>query len=271
LLETYAFGEQRRDGVGRAAIHSTAFGIDSVIELVTGAVLLWRLSAEAHGSGNERAERAERTAPESRSRFSVSMFGGKRFGDQWNADFSRRWMGKWLLHFLSPYGEPGNAQFEMTALHFAYGDGIVDLKLNGTLRSASDERLKTDIKTVGDALAAVQKLRGVSFRWKSSGKADLGLIAQEVEKVFPQLVTTDSRGFKALAHPSLIGVLVESIKQSKAENDAAITRLTNENAALQDRVRRLEAAVERLAATSPSVAPPKMAATFSAGGQRTRN
>ena len=83
--------------------------------------------------------------------------------------------------------------------------------------SSSDKRLKKSIKQIDSALEKVSKLKGVSFEWKESGTQALGLIAQDVEKVIPELVTTDDNGFKGIRYNNIIAVLVEAIKEQQAE------------------------------------------------------
>ncbi len=78
----------------------------------------------------------------------------------------------------------------------------------------------------GSVMALVRRLRGVSFEWREDmpsghrGK-DLGVIAQEVEEVFPELVHVDARGYKAVNYQGLIAPLIEAVK----ELDARITTL----------------------------------------------
>jgi hypothetical protein len=75
-------------------------------------------------------------------------------------------------------------------------------------------------------VALVRRLRGVSFEWREnapegrSGR-DLGVIAQEVEAVFPELVHTDEQGFKRVNYMGLIAPLIEAVK----ELDARLSRL----------------------------------------------
>lgn len=97
-------------------------------------------------------------------------------------------------------------------------DPAIPLEVAGDVKatsfiSTSDERLKTDIHPV-EGLAKVLGLRGVRFRWRESGAAAVGLIAQEVEKVFPELVVTDkSTGYKAIRYGSLVAPLIEAVKE----------------------------------------------------------
>jgi hypothetical protein len=74
-------------------------------------------------------------------------------------------------------------------------------------------------------MALVRRLRGVSFEWREdapsghSGK-DLGVIAQEVEQIFPELVHTDERGYKRVKYAGLIAPLIEAIKELDARVQA---------------------------------------------------
>ncbi|MDY6903114.1 MAG: tail fiber domain-containing protein [Thermodesulfobacteriota bacterium] len=93
----------------------------------------------------------------------------------------------------------------------------------GTLDESSDRRLKTSITTCTSALDKVSRLRGVTFEWKDKDKdpsPQLGVIAQEVEKVYPEVVKTDSQdGYKSVAYSKLVAPLIEAVKELKAEND----------------------------------------------------
>ena len=86
--------------------------------------------------------------------------------------------------------------------------------------SSSDKRLKKNVKTVTGALATVDALRGVSFEWKEGSAKAIGMIAQEVQEVLPDVVTTDDNGYMGIKYTNVIGVLVEAIKELKAEFEA---------------------------------------------------
>ena len=67
------------------------------------------------------------------------------------------------------------------------------------------------------------KLRGVSFDWRRDefkdrnfgDRREIGLIAQEVEKIFPELVSTDSQGYRSIAYQNLVPVLIEAVKEQQ--------------------------------------------------------
>ena len=81
----------------------------------------------------------------------------------------------------------------------------------------SDIRVKKDIETIPDALDKVNKLRGVTYKRTDEGSTDrtmMGVIAQEVEEVIPEVVSTkESDGHKAVAYGNMVGVLIEAVKE----------------------------------------------------------
>ena len=94
--------------------------------------------------------------------------------------------------------------------------------LAGVLTQNSDETLKKDIVSLKDSLSVVSKLRGVNYFWKDENREtskQVGFIAQEVEKVLPEVVHTNEDGIKSLAYQNMVPVLVEAIKELKAEID----------------------------------------------------
>lgn len=96
----------------------------------------------------------------------------------------------------------------------------------------SDESLKENVAEL-DGLDIINKLRGVSFTWKETGDDSIGLIAQEVEKVLPELVSTDSdTGLKSVQYGNLVAPLIEAVKEQQEEID----ELKSELKALNEKV-----------------------------------
>jgi len=82
----------------------------------------------------------------------------------------------------------------------------------------SDITLKENIQPINNALDKVLQLNGVSFNWKESGEASLGVIAQEVEGVFPELVHTNkATGLKSVEYGNLVAPLIEAIKEQQKQ------------------------------------------------------
>ena len=81
--------------------------------------------------------------------------------------------------------------------------------------STSDVKKKTNVKTIESALDLVMSMRGVEFNWIDTGLPGIGVIAQEVESIIPQIVSTDTNGDKSVAYGNIIGILIEAIKQQQ--------------------------------------------------------
>ncbi len=86
----------------------------------------------------------------------------------------------------------------------------------GNIRASSDVRLKTNIRDITGALDMVQNMRGVYFD-NRKGEPSVGVIAQEMEQVLPQVVAEDLDNYKTVAYGNIVGVLIEAIKQLKQE------------------------------------------------------
>ena len=93
--------------------------------------------------------------------------------------------------------------------------------VSGAFINNSDISMKKDIVPVPNALNRIIALNGINFRWKEDGinqHLQMGLVAQDVEKSFPELVYTDKDGKKSIAYIQLTGALVEAIKELKKDN-----------------------------------------------------
>ena len=81
--------------------------------------------------------------------------------------------------------------------------------------STSDANLKYDIAPVNNAVEIIEQINGVKFKWKDNQHPSVGVIAQEVEKVLPELVVKDK--YTTVNYNGLIAVLIEAIKELKAD------------------------------------------------------
>ena len=82
----------------------------------------------------------------------------------------------------------------------------------------SDETLKTNIQPVQNALEKVKNLKGVTYDWKSDGTSDIGFIAQDVEKIIPQIVKSNGKeGSYGMNYSRVTALLVEGIKEQQAQ------------------------------------------------------
>ena len=106
-------------------------------------------------------------------------------------------------------------------------DSSGNLTATGNVTAYSDIRIKKNVRTVDDALEKVKSMRGVYFDRKDTGKASVGVIAQEIEEVLPQVVeTTDTRteenpdaleDLKTVSYGNIVGVLIEAIKEQQEQ------------------------------------------------------
>ncbi len=120
---------------------------------------------------------------------------------------------------------------------------------------SSDERLKTDVAKLTNVLEKLEKIRGVSFEWneayesqgRSTGHREIGVIAQEVETVFPELVTSSGdEGFRTVSYSRLTAILVEAIKELRAEKNAQTKALAAEHIAQQRQIEIQQRIIEAL-------------------------
>jgi len=138
-------------------------------------------------------------------------------------------------------------------------DQIGNVNASGTVTAqsyacSSDLRYKNNITPIGNALQKLMSLNGIFYNWKTenfkeksfSKERQLGFIAQDVEKVFPELVFTDSKGYKSMSYDKLTAVIVEAMKEMKQESDAKISSLEKENEFLKQRIASMEKVNERV-------------------------
>lgn len=123
------------------------------------------------------------------------------------------------------------------------------LRINGavtvnSLTEVSDVRLKTAIAPLQNGLASILALEAKTYQWRSNETAEesntanraIGLIAQEVETVLPELVTENEQGFKGIEYSKLTAVLVQAIKEQQKQIEAQQAQMET----LRNRVAELE-------------------------------
>jgi hypothetical protein len=119
---------------------------------------------------------------------------------------------------------------------------------------SSDARLKRDVRPFGAVLDRVAKLEPVHFTWRVDEfparhfdrAENTGLIAQDVERLFPDLVSTDDRGFRQVNYGELPYLTLAAVKELKAENDALRVRVEAGDGTRDDQIRKLTEQVEAL-------------------------
>jgi len=130
---------------------------------------------------------------------------------------------------------------------------------------SSDRRLKKDITPFAPVLGRLTALQPVHYYWRAEDfptrhfgtSRSYGLIAQDVEAVLPELVATDSDGYKAVDYSKLPLLTIQALKELKAENDtlkervADLEELKNENVALKQRLAEIERLLGRALGDTP--------------------
>jgi hypothetical protein len=101
-------------------------------------------------------------------------------------------------------------------LFHAEGDSYISHVYTTEVTMTSDSNLKRNVRTIENAMDLVSQLRGVEFEWKSTNpRSSIGLIAQEVEQVLPNVVHEDHSGHKSISYANMVGLLIEALKEQQ--------------------------------------------------------
>jgi len=149
------------------------------------------------------------TAGRITSASNVSVTSGTTITDDTTTNATR-----YLTLTASSSGTISTANVSTSKLFFNPSTGLLT---STDYNSSSDKRLKKNIQTVKNAVETISALRGVTFDWKEGSTKGVGLIAQEVEKVIPDVVITGEDGFKGVKYTNIIGILVEAIKEQQEQ------------------------------------------------------
>jgi hypothetical protein len=130
--------------------------------------------------------------------------------------------------FSGRFNGNGGSPTNGTQTSFIASDGSFQFNGNGTVQGylnvagdvtaffSSDEKLKENVQVLESSLEKIDKIRGVSFDWSADAPHaghDVGVIAQEIEKVLPEVVVTRENGMKAVRYEKLVPLLIEGIKE----------------------------------------------------------
>ena len=130
--------------------------------------------------------------------------------------------------------------------NFLFSDPAQKLTVAGSALAnnyftSSDKRFKKEIKAIPEALKSLEKIQGVSYAFETEKFAErnlsenrsIGLIAQQVQKVYPELVAEDEEGYLSVNYDGLIPVLIEALKEQQ-------TQLDEQKAYFEDKIAQLE-------------------------------
>ena len=91
-----------------------------------------------------------------------------------------------------------------------------------TAYASSDEALKDNVQLIPNAIEKVKQIKGVSFDWNEKSEHtghDIGVIAQDIEKVLPELVRTNDNGYKAVRYEKIVALLIQAVKEQQLQID----------------------------------------------------
>ena len=106
--------------------------------------------------------------------------------------------------------------------------GIISASDDIIAFASSDERLKDNVTPIGSALNKINQIGGYEFDWNSDSNHsghDVGVIAQEIEKVLPEVVTTRDNGYMAVRYEKIVALLIEAIKEQQLQIDELKSKL----------------------------------------------
>ena len=122
-----------------------------------------------------------------------------------------------------------------------------DLEVKGSVLVSSDARLKANIVSLGATLAKLLLIDGKSYTMKKDGKQKIGVLAQDIQKVFPELVSTDDRDMLAVNYQGLVPVLINALKEQDAKMKEQDAKMNVQQAEI-DELKKQEKRLERLEA-----------------------
>ncbi|MES2591884.1 MAG: tail fiber domain-containing protein [Bacteroidota bacterium] len=148
---------------------------------------------------------------------------------------------QYRLHVVGDIGASGTLYASVAAVN----TGIV---------ACSDNRYKKDVTALPNALKNVLQLQGVNYNWKVNEFPDkhftdskqIGFIAQDLEKLYPEMVFTDDKGYKSVDYSRLTPVLVEAIKEQQKIIESLKVSLKESNQSSELKIEKLEVAVKKL-------------------------
>lgn len=125
------------------------------------------------------------------------------------------------------------------------------LFVNGSTRANayyynSDAKYKTNVALIDNALEKISALHGYSYYNKLSEKNDIGIIAQEVEKVFPELVQTDTEWYKSVSYGNLIAPVIQAVQELAGKLEALTVSMNDLFDKYADQQSQIDALEKRL-------------------------
>jgi hypothetical protein len=134
--------------------------------------------------------------------------------------------GEWLIDWTENAGVSLFYNASAKLITTSTGVSITGaLVASGDVTAFSDARVKENVETIPNALDKVKAMRGVGYNKIGADTQSVGVIAQELEEVVPQLVHTDEEGMKSVAYGNITAVLIEAIKEQQVQIEELKARL----------------------------------------------
>lgn len=167
--------------------------------------------------------------------------------DGGSTDFSIQTNGQDRI-FIERLGEVGVATAAPGAAFQVGENGDGTVAVANAWNLFSDERLKKNFKKIDDPLMKMMSLNGYYYQWKNhkDQSQKIGLKAQEVQKIFPEVVIEDENGILSVSYNHLIAPLISAVKELAERDDKRIRALEEENARLRKQNEELDRRLSRL-------------------------
>jgi len=145
--------------------------------------------------------------------------------------------------FVIGNGTDSSNQSDAFSVLFS-GETVIgnDLEVKGNVLISSDARLKANIVSLGSTLAKLLLIDGKRYTMKKDGKQNIGVLAQDIQKVFPELVSTDDKEMLAVNYQGLVPVLINALKEQDAKMKEQDAKMKEQ----EKRLERLEAIISKI-------------------------
>lgn len=131
---------------------------------------------------------------------------------------------RYLIFTSSTSGTISSTSVSTTKLQFNPSSG----NLSATqFTSLSDKSRKTNIKPIENPIQIVKNIEGVRYNWIDNNNPSIGVIAQDIEKVIPEVVNINSDGLKSVSYGNIVGVLIEAIKEQQKQIDDLVEQVNH--------------------------------------------
>ena len=143
---------------------------------------------------------------------------------------SRNISGAGTINITGNIINTGSAHFSgsVTSSGNMFVDGLISASGDIIAFASSDERLKDNLTPIGSAIDKINQIGGYEFDWNNSSEHsghDVGVIAQEIEKVLPEVVATRKNGYLAVRYEKIVALLIQAVKEQQLQIEELKSKL----------------------------------------------